>query len=124
MRATQRGITLIGFVIVLAIAGFFFFIGAKLFPLYSEFYAVKSAMNVVRMTPGAAAMPPENVWNILDKNFAVGYVSSVKRQDMSLVRKNGSFLRITYEVRRPLAYNLDIVAKFDHSVELTRAAVD
>lgn len=124
MRAAQRGITLIGFIIVLAIAGFFMFLGAKLFPMYSEFYAVKSAMNQVRLTPGSASMSPENVWNILDKNFAVGYVSSVKRQHMSLVRKNGSFLRITYEVRRPLAYNLDIIAKFDHTVDLSRAAVD
>ena len=116
----QRGITLIGFVIVLSIAGFFFFIGAKLFPVYTEYYAVKGAMLKVQQTPGSARLNPEQVWNMLDKTFFTSYFDSVKRSDMQLVRQNGYFLRIAYEVRKPLVYNLDIVAKFDHSVELGR----
>lgn len=120
LAAGQRGITLIGFIIVLAIGGFFFFVGAKLFPLYTEYYAVKGAMTKVQQTPGSARMSPEQVWNILDKSFFTSYVDSVKRNDMQLVRQNGYFLRVAYEVRKPLVYNLDIVAKFDHSVELGR----
>ncbi len=119
----QRGITLIGFIIVLAIAGFFFFVGAKLFPLYTEFYAVKSAMLKVQQTPGSARLSPEQVWTILEKTFYTSYVDSVKRQNIQLVRQNGYFLRVAYEVRKPLVYNLDIVAKFDHSVELGRTDV-
>ena len=44
MRRRQGGITLIGFLIVAAVVGFFIFIGIKLFPMYSEYYAVKSAL--------------------------------------------------------------------------------
>lgn len=117
---SQRGITLIGFLIVLALAGFFFLIGAKLFPMYTEYMAVKAAMVKVQNTPGSARLSPEHVWGILDKSFNVGYVDSVKRNHMQLVRQNGYFLRIAYEVRKPLVYNLDVVAKFDHSVELGR----
>lgn len=116
----QRGITLIGFIIVLAIAGFFFFIGAKLFPIYTEYYAVKGAMLKVQQTPGSARLNPEQVWKILDATFYTSYVDSVQRTDVQLIRQNGYFLRIAYEVRKPLVYNLDIVAKFDHSVELGR----
>lgn len=123
LAVRQRGITLIGFVIVLAIGGFFFFVGAKLFPLYTEYYAVKSAMLKVQQTPGSARLSPEQVWTILDKTFYTSYVDSVKRQHVQLVRQNGYFLRVAYEVRKPLVYNLDIVAKFDHSVELGRTDV-
>lgn len=124
MRLGQRGITLIGFVIVLAIGGFSLFVGAKLFPMYTEFFAVKAAMKLVQNTPGSSRLSPEQIWKILDKNFYTSYVESVKRTDMQVERKNGYFLRVAYEVRKPLVYNLDVVAKFDHSVELTRAAVD
>jgi len=117
----QRGITLIGFIIVLSIAAFALFIGAKLFPMYTEYFAVKAAMVQVQNTPGAARLPPEQVWKILDKTFYTSYVESVTRKDVQLVRNNGYFLRIAYEVRKPLVYNLDIVAKFDHSVELSRS---
>jgi Tfp pilus assembly major pilin PilA len=116
----QRGITLISFVIILAIAGFAFIIGAKLFPMYTEYMAVKAAMVQVQNTPGAARMSPDQVWNILNKTFYTSYVDSVKRSDIQLVRQNGYYLRVAYEVRKPLLYNLDVVAKFDHSVSLTR----
>ena len=37
MKRTQRGITLLGFIIVLAVVGFFAYVGMKLFPMYSEY---------------------------------------------------------------------------------------
>ncbi|HWS27139.1 MAG TPA: DUF4845 domain-containing protein, partial [Xanthomonadales bacterium] len=74
----------------------------------------------VQQTPGSARLSPEQVWKILNKTFIVSYVESVKRTDVQLVRQNGYFLRIAYEVRKPLFYNLDVVAKFDNSVELGR----
>ena len=118
LLTSQRGITLIGFIIVLALASFFFLIGAKLFPMYTEFMAVKAAMVQVQNTPGSARLSPEQVWKILDRTFYTSYVDSVQRTNVQLVRQNGYFLRIAYEVRKPLVYNLDVVAKFDHSVEL------
>jgi hypothetical protein len=120
---SQRGITLIGFMIVLALAGFAFVIGAKLFPMYTEYMAVKAAMVQVQNTPGSARLAPDQVWGILNKTFYTSYVESVKRADMQLIRKNGYFLRIAYEVRKPLVYNLDVVGKFDHQVELGRTDV-
>lgn len=120
---SQRGITLIGFMIVLALASFAFIIGAKLFPMYTEFMAVKAAMVQVQNTPGSARLAPDQVWKILDRTFYTSYVESVKRTDMQLIRQNGYFLRIAYEVRKPLVYNLDVVAKFDHQVELGRTDV-
>ena len=111
---------MIGFLIALALAGFFFLIGAKLFPMYSEYMAVKAAMVQVQNTPGSARMTPEQVWKILSRTFNISYVESVQRNNVQLVRKNGYFLRVAYEVRKPLVYNLDVVAKFDHSVELGR----
>jgi Tfp pilus assembly major pilin PilA len=117
---SQRGITLIGFMIVLVLVGFAFLIGAKLLPMYTEFMAVKAAMVQVQNTPGSARLSPEQVWKILDRTFYTSYVESVKRTDMQLVRQNGYFLRIAYEVRKPLVYNLDVVGRFEHEVELGR----
>lgn len=117
-KTRQRGITLIGFIIVLALLGFFGVVAAKLFPMYSEFFAVKAAMRQIQNTPGAATMSPDQIWRSLDKIFYTSYVESVGRGDITVDRKGGNYLRIAYEVRKPLFYNLEIVAMFDHSVEL------
>ena len=49
MKRTQSGITLLGFIVVLAVVGLFAYIGMKLFRL-SDFYSVKSALKGCRRT--------------------------------------------------------------------------
>ena len=44
MKRTQKGMTLIGFIISMAVAGVFVYVGMQLFPMYSEFFSVKKAM--------------------------------------------------------------------------------
>lgn len=121
LAGRQRGITLISVIIVLAVLGFFAYIGMKLFPIYSEYYGVLQAMKTVQATPGVAQMQPDKIITILNSNFYIGYVKSVKKQNITLTRKGGYILRVAYEVREPLIFNLDIVAKFDTSVDLMRA---
>ena len=60
LLTSQRGITLIGFIIVLALASFFFLIGAKLFPMYTEFMAVKAALVEGQKSPGSARLAPQH----------------------------------------------------------------
>ena len=58
MKRTQSGMTLIGFVVVLAVVGLFAYVGMKLFPMYSEFYAVKSALKGLASEPGIGSQDP------------------------------------------------------------------
>ena len=47
MKSKQSGITLIGFLFVMAIVGFFAFMGMKLLPSYTEYMGVSKAMNQI-----------------------------------------------------------------------------
>lgn len=118
--ARQTGMTLIGFVVVLAVAGFFAFLAMRLFPVYSEYHSVVSDMEGVASEPGVANMPPEKIRDLLNRRFYISYVESVKPEHIKITRQNGYNLRVVYEVRRPLAYNLDFVATFDKTVQLGR----
>ncbi len=118
--SNQSGLTLISFIIVLAVLGFFAFIAMKLLPIYTEYYAVVGSMKTVQSTPGVAKMPPEKVWELFSRNLYVNYNKNVKRHHVTLTRKGGYILRVAYEVREPLVFNLDVVAKFDKSVDLFR----
>lgn len=122
----QRGITLLGFIVVLAVVGFFAFLAMRLFPVYSEYYSVVSAMKSLQTEPGIATQTPEKIRDLLNRRFYISYIESVKPNHVKIARSgNGYNLTIKYEVRKPLAYNLDFVAKFDRTVELSRqGAVD
>ena len=116
----QRGMTLIGFVIVLSFVIFISFIGMKIAPIYMEYYSVVSAMNGVASERGSANLSPFDIRvKVLNRLYVSYSADNVKEQNIKLVRNNGVNLRIAYEVRKPVIGNLDVVAKFDKTVRLS-----
>jgi hypothetical protein len=115
----QRGITLMSFIIVMAVLGFFGYIGAKLWGPFYEFSNVKSSMESVAKEPGADTMDIGNLRKMLQKRFDVGYVENISAEQAELVKdKNVNKLKMTYEARTSFIANIDFVIKFDHSVNL------
>ncbi len=116
----QRGITLLGFVMLLAVVGFFAFLVMRLFPVYAEYYSVKSDMEGLRDEPNSAQMTPAQVRDRLGRRFQISYVESVRPEHITFDRNQGYNVNIKYEVRRPLMSNVDFVAKFEHTVNLAK----
>ena len=123
----SRGITLIGFLIMLCVAGFFAYIVMKLVPVYVEYFGVVKAMEQVKNEPGAAQKSVEEIRRELNVKFDLQYVDEhdIPPQAIQVKREaTGPVLRIAYEKRVPFMYNIDLVASFDKSVNLTNAGAD
>ena len=122
MKRTQSGITLIGFLVVLAVAEFFAYVGMKLFPMYQEFYSVKSALRGLANEPGIAMSDPARIQDLFFRRLYINYSDNVKPENVKLSRgERGWKMEVNYEVRKPMIYNIDVVGKFNAVQELTRA---
>ncbi|HEU0152423.1 MAG TPA: DUF4845 domain-containing protein [Arenimonas sp.] len=109
------------FVIVLVVVGFFALMAMKLFPMYSEFHNMKAAVDQYAAQPNSANVPPGQVWIDLERRFNTAYVDSVKREHVKIERAadgRGMQIKVSYEVRKPLLANLDVVGKFEHVANL------
>ena len=121
MKRKQSGLSLVGFLVVLAVVGFAAYVGMKLFPMYQEYYSVQSAMKGLANEPGVADMDPAKVQDLFFRRLYINYSENVKPQNVKFERMEGGWkMRVSYEVRRPLVGNLDVVGKFDKTQELTR----
>jgi Tfp pilus assembly major pilin PilA len=119
MKSKQKGITLIGFLVVLAVVGFFGFMAMKLVPAYTEFMGVTKAMNQLATEGGSRA--PEQVRSALMKKLDFQYVSddTITPQDISIKRSgNAAELNVSYDKRIPFLYNIDFLVHFEKSVAL------
>lgn len=117
----QRGITLIGFLFMLIIVGFFAYLAMRLIPAYTEYMGVVKSMELVRNEPNSAQASPEEIRRSLMIKFDTQYVDSqsVPPQSITVLRQGGdATLRVAYEKRIPFAYNVDLVVSFDKSVNL------
>ena len=122
MKRNERGMTLLGFVIVLAVVGFFAYIAMRLFPMYQEYYSVRSAMKGLAAEPGIGTQEPARIQDLFSRRLYINYSENVKKEHVKLRRvDNGWEMHVQYEVRRPLVGNLDVVGKFDSTQMLTRA---
>ena len=126
MKRTQGGMTLIGFVVVLAVVGLFAYVGMKLFPMYSEYYSVRSAMKGLANEPGIANTEPRKIQDLFFRRLYISYSENVKPEHVKLKRVGAGWqMDVKYEVRKELIGNLDVVGKFESTQMLTRAgAVD
>ncbi|MES5814651.1 DUF4845 domain-containing protein [Pseudoxanthomonas sp. Soil82] len=121
MKRKQGGLSLLGFLVVLAVVGFAAYVGMKLFPMYQEYYSVRSAMKGLANEPGVADMDPAKVQDLFFRRLYINYSENVKPQNVKFERTEGGWkMRVNYEVRRPLVGNLDVVGRFDSTQELTR----
>jgi len=118
MNRKQGGMTLTSFLMVLAVVGFALYVGMKLFPMYQEFYAVKTSMKALAKEPGTS--DPAKAQELFFKRMDMNYSDSVKRDNIKFDRIDGGVrMNVSYEVRRPLVGNLDIIGRFENSQDLT-----
>lgn len=124
-RRKQSGITLLGFILVAGVVGFFVFIGIKLFPMYSEFYSVKSALKGLASEPGVANYTPAKIQQLFFRRLDISYSANVKKEHVRIERDGqGWKMEVQYEVREPLVANLDAVGRFHATQMLTGSGVD
>ena len=125
MKRKQGGMTLIGFIIVLALVGFFAYIAMKLVPMYSEYYAVKQALKGLQQEPGIANRDPAKIQDLFFRRLYISYAENVKADNVKIERVDGGWnMSVDYEVRKPLLGNLDVVGKFATSEQLTNRGPD
>jgi len=119
MHKKQEGITLIGFLLGLAVVGFAAVMGMKIVPMYTEYYNISKALEGVANEAGLANKTNYEIKSALFKRLQTNYVRSVSDKDIKIVRKNGVRVSVDYEVRKGLIANLDVVGRFDKEVVLS-----
>ncbi|MET0254302.1 MAG: DUF4845 domain-containing protein [Luteibacter sp.] len=121
MKSRQSGITLIGFVIVLLVLGFFAFMAMKLVPSYIEYFGVKKAMTQIA-TSGAADLDSMRRDLMFKMSFQYVDDATIKPKDITLDRSNnGAVLHVQYDKTIPFLYNISFLLHFENAVQLHNA---
>jgi competence protein ComGC len=120
----QRGMTLIGWVIVLAIIAFFATLAMRLLPMYQEYYGVLKVMNDMEVELEGNNLSKNEVSLLLERRFDIGYISSVKKENIEILRgKNTPYITkiaIDYEVREPFMFHIDLVGHFVTEIDVEK----
>ena len=121
MKARQSGITLLGFLFILMIFGFFAYMAMKLVPAYAEYMGVVKALKEVASEPGVVNKPLDQIKSDLSFKGDFQYVdsSTLSHARIRILTGNGKpKLSIQYERDIPFMYNIDFLLHFEKTVPM------
>jgi hypothetical protein len=117
LRKHQKGLGMLGWLVVLALASFGLTCFFKIGPIYLEYWQTKKALDLVTSNSKASSMSKDELLNAIEKQLDVSRIESITKKDIKVVdTKSGRQLDANYEKRVPLISNIDVVVKFENLV--------
>ena len=116
----QRGLTVIGMLLLIVVLGFMALVAMKVIPMYIQYFTIKSTIESIRKEPQLAQMGLMDIQTAIQKRFDIGYVDKITAKDLKLRNdRSGRVLDLVYEDDQPLFYGLHIVLKVNEAIPLT-----
>ena len=119
----QSGMTMLGFLITLAVVMFFLYSAMKIVPMYIEFYSVKKALASIANEQDASNASKEKIRSMFARHLTIDYVKIIKPEMLKIDSTDTGYnLVVQYERREELFANLDVVGKFHAEQAVVRGA--
>ena len=110
----QHGVTLIGFIFLIAIVGALGVIAFRAIPIYNEYFTVKRIVKSINVE--ATEVTPNDIRNQFILKAAADYVTDIKARDLDITRENGKIIiSVTYSKTVPLFANVSLLFDFETS---------
>lgn len=111
----QRGLSMAGWMFLIMIIGSLITVGTKLAPLYLDHNTMSNILDRLAEEKGMVVKRNVDLVNIIQKRFRMSGIRTFDlKKNMTIKRpENRVIITLDYEVRLPLAYNVDLIATFD-----------
>lgn len=115
----QSGMTLIGFLLMFLLIGFFALLTIKLVPIYLEHFKISSSLQSLKKEPDIGSKSKEDIIGLLERRWEINMVNAVTAKDVVITRDPGKLkVQIAYEVTTPILGNVDALVYFDDTIEV------
>ncbi|MBA4245457.1 MAG: DUF4845 domain-containing protein [Pseudomonas sp.] len=112
---SQQGLSILGWLVVLAVVAFFASTAFKVMPHYLDYMSLEKIITSVETDKAADVRTVGDFYNHVSKGMQVNNIRDLNMRDILEVKvENNEFrVHLKYEKREPLIENLDLVVNFD-----------
>lgn len=112
---SQQGLSILGWLVVLAVVAFFASTAFKMLPHYMDYMSLEKIITSVETDKASDVRTVGEFYNHVSKGMQVNNIRDLNMRDALQVKvENNEFLvHLKYEKREPLIENLDLVVNFD-----------
>lgn len=114
LRQQQSGMSVLGTLIVLIMAGFFVMCAIRMAPPYFEYLSVRDIVSRAAMDPEAEQQSISSMRTRFETVFNTNQIQELNAREMEIYRKEGkTYIDASYEVRVPIFWRIDAMLRFD-----------
>ncbi|MGB5259459.1 MAG: DUF4845 domain-containing protein [Gammaproteobacteria bacterium] len=115
----QRGMTAIGWLLVLVMIGFFVLLALRMVPAYLDYFKVVSTLDALEKESGFSN--PREIRKLLERRFEISYVDVITPADV-VIKPVGNNYTVTaaYEKSEHIMGNVYVVMDFEKEVTVKR----
>jgi hypothetical protein len=120
MRRHQRGMTFIGLLFVLGMAGLLVYAGIRIAPLYLNYMKVSRSLEATAADfKGGDSVDQAALRRTLEKHWQIEDIDNVDPKDVEITKGDGgTTLHVAYDDSSPYLANLSLTMHFDKTVTL------
>lgn len=116
-RNRQLGMTTLGWLGLLVVAGFVLLFAVKIGPVYMQSMTVRSILEQTADEAESEGLGKAQIYERIAKKRLINTVTDLSMADIAVSGQGDSlFIDANYEVRRPLLFNIDVVVKFEDMI--------
>jgi hypothetical protein len=110
----QRGLSLIGLIIVAGVVAFVAIIGFKLLPSYIEYFTIQRVVRDLSRSPELRGGTLKDVKSAFDRRAQIDNINSIKSEDLEITKEGEGFsVTASYSVKVPLFGNVSACLDFE-----------
>lgn len=120
MQHRQRGMTMLGILVIVVVVGAWLYAGIRLTPKYLEYMRIAATLEKVRdefsSNPGTTEFMLRKA---VERHFDIDMVEIITSNDIEIDKEGAVFfMTAAYEDTVPLAGNVSFLVEFDKTVEV------
>ena len=118
MTRRQRGVTMIGWILLLVPVAIVVYAGIRVGPEYLNYYKVVQALNeTASKLKSDEALTPRSILFALQRRFDTGYIDTPKPEEIEIAKgENGWEMTADYEPTVPFIGNMFLTMSFKKTV--------
>ena len=119
MRRHQQGMTFIGLLCILALAGVVVYAGIRLTPVYLNYMKIARIMESTATETKSDNPDPGTMRNIISRHWQIDDPSTVGEKDIEITKdESGVHMHVAYDDVVPYVANVSLSVHFDKTVKV------
>ena len=119
MRQPQLGMTFIGMLCILALAGVVVYAGVRLVPVYLNYMNIVKTMQTTATEFKGDNPDPVAIRRSLERHWEITTISAVDYKDVEITKDDsGVSLHVVYDDSEPYLGNVSLAVHFDKTVKV------